>query len=340
MDTENRDPLCNLIILPPNPDSTAHPATTAYPDSTAHPNAITHPDTTAHTASNAKPEGCTKWTKECGVVCINRKGKIPRSVFFVRIGSEFRIVEWLAVMSAVKFIKPDNITIFASEPLRGCWWNRTRSFVNLEIVPKQAWVTKLNGKRLTERAHKSDFLRIEMLYRRGGIYMDTDIIVQKSFDPLLNEQIILAEELPAVPNVAVMVARKHSCFMCNFMKHACQNFNGGWTTHSVATLRGMYSREWKNYNDAVLLQRRVGFYTFAWNELHELYEVNMEKLPFNVSEAYGIHLYNHISAKYLKRFLDYTWISENPSAAAHAVRRVLPEGFSKEHLDEDRCIDL
>ena len=294
----------------------------------------THADTHTHI------DGCTKWTEECGSVCINRKGNIPRSVFFVKLGSHFGIVEWLAVISAIKFIKPDNITVFASEPLQGCWWNRARSFVNLEMVPKQAWVTKLNGKSLTERAHKSDFLRLEMLYRRGGIYMDTDIIVQRSFDSLLNEQIVLAEENYGVPNVAVMVARKHSCFMCNFMKHACQNFNGGWRTHSVLTLRNMYSHEWKHYNDAVLLNRRGGFFTFGWTELHELYEVDMEKLPFNVSEAYAIHLYNHIAGKYLKRFLDYTWISENPSAAAHAVRRVLPEGFSKEHLDENRCMDL
>ena len=278
--------------------------------------------------------------KNAAAYALMRRERFLAVCFFVKLGGNFRIIKWLAVMSATKFIKPDSITFFASEALRGCWWNRTKSFVNVEIVPKQAWVTKLNGKQVTELAHKSDFLRIEMLYRRGGIYMDTDIIVQNSFDPLLNEQVILSEELPGVPDVGVLVARKHSCFMCNFMKKACQNFNGGWTSHSVQTLRNMYKHDWKKYNGGMILKRRVGFVTFDWSEIRELYEVNIKKLSFDVSQAYSIHLYNHIAAKYLKKLSNYTWISENPSAVAHAIRRVLPEGFSKEHLDENRCIDL
>ena len=327
--------MSGILITFVCPGAIAHPEITHYPDAIARPEFTSYPDT-------SQPKGCTKWVEECNSVCINEKGKIPRSVFYVKLDGGFRIEEWLSVMSVVKFIKPDEITIFGAKRIQGCWWNRTRSFVNLEILPKQAWVRKLNGKKVEKLPHISDFLRLEMLYRRGGIYMDTDVIAMKSFDRLLNKQVVLADEekYHGVPNVAVMLARKHSCFMCNFMKQACKNFDGDWTTHSVGTLKKMYKRDWKHYKDALLLKLRFGFYPFSWRELHQLFEVNMDKLSFNVSQAYSIHLYHHMASRYLKRLSDYTWISKNPSTAAHVIRSVLPEGFSKKHLDENLCTDL
>ena len=243
-------------------------------------------------------------------------------------------------MSAIKFIKPDEVTVFSAGIIEGCWWRRIRSFISHKIVPEQAWVTKLNGKEVKEPAHKSDFLRFEVLYRQGGIYMDTDIIALKSFDPLLHNQVVLAEEAKGVPNVAVMLARNQSCFMCNLMKYACHRFDGSWAAHSVFALAHMYAHDWKSYNDLLLLQQRKGFFAFHWSELHELYEVDKEKVSLNVSQAYAIHLYNHISSGYLKKLTDFTWISENQSPAAHAFRMVLPEGFSRKHLDETLCLDL
>ena len=271
---------------------------------------------------------------------MNSKGKIDRSVFYVKVDDHFGIVEWLAIMSAIKFLKPADVTVFSAGVVQGCWWRRIRSFITHKLIPEHAWVTELNGKKVKELAHKSDFLRMELLYRQGGIYMDTDIIVLKPFDSLLNNQIVLAEEAKGVPNVAVMLARNRSCFMCDFMKLACHRFDGSWAAHSVFTLVQMYRSNWKHYNGAVLLQQREGFYAFHWSELHELYEVDMKDISLNVSQAYAIHLYNHISAGYLKKLSDFNWIAENQSPAARAFRTVLPDGFSRKHLDEDLCLDL
>lgn len=45
-------------------------------------------------------------------------------------------------------------------------------------------------------AFAADYIRLYALYNYGGIYMDMDIEVIKSFDPLLNSQLMLAYEDP------------------------------------------------------------------------------------------------------------------------------------------------
>ena len=49
---------------------------------------------------------------------------------------------------------------------------------------------------LTERmwAYAADFVRLYALYHEGGIYLDTDVMVYKSFDSLLDKQAFIGKE--------------------------------------------------------------------------------------------------------------------------------------------------
>ena len=231
-------------------------------------------------------EGCSGWIHNCSSDCVDGKGTIPRTVFFVKVDDKFLFREWLAVMSAVKIIKANSVTVFSAKPLTGCWWKRTLSFIKHEIVPGRGWVTKLNGKEVKQLAHKSDFLRVEALYRLGGIYMDTDAIALKPFEPLLNNHnVILAKQPGGVSNCGLMVARRHSCFMCSFMKQGCKNFNGGWVTHSVETLMHMQHQRFHPHRGVLLLEMKHGFYPIGWEDadLHKMYDIKMEEVPFRLN---------------------------------------------------------
>lgn len=291
-------------------------------------------------------EGCGAWIDKCKNECVDGEGEtIPRTVFFVKVDDNFVFREWLAVMSAVKIIKADSITVFSATPLSGCWWKRTLPFIKHEIVPESGWITKLNGKELKELAHKSDFLRIEALYRLGGIYMDTDAIATKSFEPLLaHNQAVFAKQSGGVAACGVMIARKHSCIMCSYMRDACRSYNGAWARHSIETLMHMQHQGFRPHHGVVLLEQKQGFYPIGWEdpELHKLYDVKMESVPFKLDQAYAIHLWNHVgsSTNYPKKLYDYTWLSQSPSIAARALRRLLPQGFSEKYMDETICLDL
>lgn len=59
----------------------------------------------------------------------------------------------------------------------------------------------------------SNYIRIKQLYDTGGIYLDTDIEVVKSFDSLLHNKLVIAIEDKWVVNGAVILAEKNHPFL-------------------------------------------------------------------------------------------------------------------------------
>jgi mannosyltransferase OCH1-like enzyme len=66
-------------------------------------------------------------------------------------------------------------------------WNFDRFDISVSIWVKQAFEVK-------KYAFAADFIRLYAVYRYGGIYLDTDIEVIKSFDDLLDSNIMLGYE--------------------------------------------------------------------------------------------------------------------------------------------------
>ena len=58
-------------------------------------------------------------------------------------------------------------------------WDAKRSPINTVLFVKQAYEAK-------KWAYATDYIRLYALYHYGGIYMDLDVFVYKSFDPFLN----------------------------------------------------------------------------------------------------------------------------------------------------------
>ena len=284
--------------------------------------------------------GCGEWTKTCEKECVSTlEGGIPRLVHFIKVDSSFGFLDWVAVMAARKMIKPEKIFIFSASELNSCWWNHTKPFVTHIILPKQAWVTKQNNIVLHEPAHKADFLRTALVYHFGGMYMDNDIVAVKSFDPLLNNQVVLSQQNEGTPNNGLMMARKHSCFMCRFARLACQRYDGGWSTHSVETLDWIVNHELEKFHNVSILSFEHGFFQFGWNydDLRKLFELDMDSIKFNISDVYSLHYSNHVIANFRKYFRDKTWLFKSSSAGATAIRMSLPADFNATDLDEKIC---
>ena len=66
-------------------------------------------------------------------------------------------------------------------------WNEDNFDINCNDYVKQAYQEK-------KYAYVSDYARINALYNLGGIYMDTDVMVYKSFNNLLDNKCILGFE--------------------------------------------------------------------------------------------------------------------------------------------------
>ena len=78
-------------------------------------------------------------------------------------------------------------------------WNETNYDINKFKYSKQAYENKIWG-------FVADPIRIDVLYKYGGIYLDTDIEVYKPFDDLLNNKMVLGHEQPHYLSNATILA--------------------------------------------------------------------------------------------------------------------------------------
>lgn len=62
-------------------------------------------------------------------------------------------------------------------------------------------------------AFVADYIRLKVIYEHGGIYLDTDMMVVKSFNDLLKNQCFFGAEDFKYINAGIMGSRKEHCFI-------------------------------------------------------------------------------------------------------------------------------
>lgn len=80
-------------------------------------------------------------------------------------------------------------------------WDTKRFDINSTIWTKQAFEKK-------KYAFAADYIRLYALYNYGGIYLDSDVIVYKSFNPLLNLPYFIGQDYNRGFEAAVIGAEK------------------------------------------------------------------------------------------------------------------------------------
>ena len=267
------------------------------------------------------------WTTKCNKTCVTGSGDVPRLVHFIQIGDSMRFMHWLAVMSAIQFIRPDLVMVHYLGGRTTCWSRRIRAHplvvfkeLTADLIP-----TRVNGVVISKPAHRSDFLRMNLLWQYGGVYMDSDAIITKSFHPLMRWEAVVSYQVGKYVGSGLIVSRSRSCFICSFARHACNNFNGGWITHSVWALTQMVMTERHLFPRIKVLKYPEGFFPFSYTPsfLDQLFKKPAKQVRFNTSQVYTLHLYNKISSSHTKA-ITYDWIQNQSSPVALALQHILP----------------
>ena len=128
---------------------------------------------------------------------------IPKIIHYCWLSKDPIPVELQACMSTWRRKLPDYEFML---------WNFDRFDINSSLWVKQAFEAKMY-------AFACDYIRIYALYNYGGIYLDMDVEVVKSFDNLLNEKYILGMENPYGIEAAVMGAEPYSELFSNALAH-------------------------------------------------------------------------------------------------------------------------
>lgn len=172
-------------------------------------------------------------------------------------------------------------------------WKKLKSNNNV-FIKKIDRITEFDGFHIGHVQYESDIIRMNLLYTYGGIYLDTDVLIIKSIDTLLdsNYGLYIAKETENSLINCVLISEPGNEFIniwLNKFKGGFRMNNWGWHIRDLPKiLLEQFTFYIKKYN--IKLLDYQNFCPIHWTERHLINDSN-----FEIHEKiYGIHLYETI----------------------------------------------
>ena len=201
-------------------------------------------------------------------------------------GKPWSLIHHVCLSSAVQRLQPDRVLFhYAHEPA-GAWWQLSRPLVTLNRI---AAPDSVFGNPLTHVAHMADVVRMQILIEHGGIYLDTDVLVQRSFDELLEHSVVMGREcacgFDGLAN-AVILAEPQAPFLRRWYEEY-RSFDGrDWNEHSVL----LPARLAADHPEEVTVLSPKAFFWPTW-EPDDLALLLNSPVELPLDETYANHLW-------------------------------------------------
>ena len=148
------------------------------------------------------------------------------------------------------------------------------------------------GRHIERLAHKSDFIRTDILKRYGGIYLDDDSYVLRDLHPFrsMGFDNILGIQDNGQLCSAVMITAPGSKLMTAYDALQDRIFDGSWDRHSV-TLLAKLATEFAEIDHQVLVLPQDAFFPLSWKpeDLHTIYDIHESNSNNNENDGKEIH---------------------------------------------------
>jgi len=228
---------------------------------------------------------------------------IPNCIHFIFFGfTQFEYIHYLAVKSAHTVHRPDHIYLYyTTKPANNPLWDEIESLVTLvQVDPPE----EFNGVPLDSFQYRADVLRLQLLIKHGGIYLDIDAVSLKPFGDLVNHSCVLGIEsggdtLDTAESIsnAVILAEPNHPFIVDWLEQTGQNLKDQhWAYHAVNLPVEML----KSKDYAVHLEPKQSFMPFGWRDQWVWEPGNQSQL----ADSYTMHLWETIWKDQLKIISD------------------------------------
>ncbi|EGG12249.1 family 32 glycoside hydrolase [Melampsora larici-populina 98AG31] len=288
------------------------------------------------------------YTDESNLSELPSNDPIPSILHIVPPGKNvFSYLQWLSIKSAITKISPQRtmahmIKGTIPEPGTNFWWDEMLRLPSVEIHETEDR-TSIFGNPILDISHKTDVIRLEMLQRFGGIYLDTDILVLNSFDELLkgSEEMVMGIEKadgtllhPTLVNGlcnAVIVAQRGAKFLDvwydSYRTFEGQPFRGGgiWNYHSVILPWALAKNATSSQAHITVLDHH-SFFMPLWDDpglkqVHgTLTETDPEPSPFKPNQ-FAYHMWHHLLDERISIATDDLLLSANQLGPEDALNR-------------------
>lgn len=232
---------------------------------------------------------------------------IPRVFHFVfglkKQREQFHLLYYLSLKSCLLINQPDRIYFYYHYLPYGHYWNLIRPHLTLIRVPLRTGIEsrygRLSGERHYSYAHHADFIRVEQVLERGGVYADIDtLFLQPIPERLYKKDCVIGREddvlcpirqitRPSLCNAFFMATRK-APFLQAWLDKMPEYFDGSWSNHSCY-LPWELSQA---HPDWIHVEPSSTFYPYMWTReaLTELFEGVSDRHR----DACSLHLWNHL----------------------------------------------
>jgi len=232
--------------------------------------------------------------------------RIPNDFHFVfglkRQIKPFHLVYYLCLRSCIETNRPDNIYFYYRYKPHGRYWNLIADQLTLIEVDAIGHVANFDYKdsliKKFSYAHHADFIRLEKLIEKGGIYADMDsIFVNKIPGRLFSESYVIGRENDVVDADgharqslcnAFMMAAKGSDFARAWLSSMYGAFDGTWSNHSTI----LPERLSRKHPEWVHIEPANTFYRHMWTPegIHTLFK----GVDRQTEGVVSFHLWNHL----------------------------------------------
>ena len=262
------------------------------------------------------------------IYSINNEKEIPNIIHYIyglkelnEKKEDFNFVYFISIYSNYVINKPKTIFFHYQYEPTGFWWLQAKKYLTLNYINTTDlyWANK----KIIKYAHKADKIRLEILYKYGGIYMDIDTINVQSYSHLLKNDLVMGiqefqNNLALLCN-ALIFAKKESIFIKKWMESYEEHFDpNGWCEASVHLPYKIYL-EYKDLYDFsnILFLHESSFYTPSYKNVHEIFENNMysnnidqkKQIEQNKEKIITLHYWNTFSEKYYHLINDFRYNS-------------------------------
>lgn len=230
---------------------------------------------------------------------------IPNKIHFIFLSKEnkhksFGITHYLAIESAFICNPGFSIDLYCDQEPTGEWWDivKSKEYVKLNIIQPP---TEIFGNPVKHPAHQADVLRLEILKKVGGIYLDIDTITVKSYNDLLIHKCVIGYEGKRELGIgnAVILAEPNNKFIADWYEEyktfsATGLKDDTWNIHSIKLPLKMW--ESGAYNDHLTILPYDAFHYPTWSKTGS---IKLFEEAHEYPNAYCHHIWESTNKKYI-----------------------------------------
>ena len=189
----------------------------------------------------------------------------------------FQFHRMLAILSAHKHVQPDAILFHTNNPPSGKYWEMLTNLTGFKVIKRAP--PKI--KKLKHDTDYSDLDRLLLLREYGGIYLDMDVMVTKSFDDLRQYPCTVGLETETTVCGGIIICSRDSIFLALWIDRFFTDYRSDiWAYNSGK----VPSKLAQMYPDYVHIEK-TSLHRPSYKEMNKIWGSEL----YNWKDNYAIH---------------------------------------------------